>query len=252
MSMDKSIVVAKADFRAAMSVRFVKFGLLGMGALGPIMSVLVVVATVVFVPPGPDYDMLIAYFTPMIASFLMIFGIIPATMISANALVGEREQKTLEPLLATPLTDRELLVGKLLSSMVPSSILLFGGTFASIVAENIIFLVMGMPLLLIPDLGGLIMIFAAGVPMIVAVVSFMILISGRVSRVYEAYQMASLVVVVGIIPMFVPSFFIGGGQIESVVLLTYIATILIAIVMMAITFALALTRFNRDHMISMV
>ncbi|MFW9888026.1 MAG: ABC transporter permease subunit [Candidatus Thorarchaeota archaeon] len=252
MSMNKSIVVAKADFRAAMSVRFVKFGLLGMGALGPIMSVLVVVSTVVFVPPGPDYDMLIAYFTPMIASFLMIFGIIPATMISANALVGEREQKTLEPLLATPLTDRELLVGKLLSSMVPSSILLFGGTFVSIVAENIIFLVMGMPLLLIPDLGGLIMIFAAGVPMIVAVVSFMILISGRVSRVYEAYQMASLVVVVGIIPMFVPTFFIGGGQIESVILLTYIATILIALVMMAITFALALTRFNRDHMISMV
>jgi ABC-2 type transport system permease protein len=252
MSMNKSMVVAKADFRAAMSVRFVKFGLLGMGALGPIISVLTVVATVVFVPPGPDYDMLIAYFTPMIASFLMIFGIIPATMISANALVGEREQKTLEPLLATPLTDRELLVGKLLSSMVPSSILLFGGTSVSIVVENIIFLVMGMPLLLIPDLGGLIMIFAAGVPMIVAVVSFMILISGRVSRVYEAYQMTSLVVIVGFIPMFVPSFFIGGGQIESVVLLTYIATILIAIVMMAITFALALTRFNRDRMISMV
>ncbi|MFW9912319.1 MAG: ABC transporter permease subunit [Candidatus Thorarchaeota archaeon] len=252
MSMNKSMVVAKADFRAAMSVRFVKFGLLGMGALGPIISVLTVVTTVVFVPPGPDYDMLIAYFTPMIASFLMIFGIIPATMISANALVGEREQKTLEPLLATPLTDRELLVGKLLSSMVPSSILLFGGTSVSIVVENIIFLVMGMPLLLIPDLGGLIMIFAAGVPMIVAVVSFMILISGRVSRVYEAYQMTSLVVIVGFIPMFVPSFFIGGGQIESVVLLTYIATILIAIVMMAITFALALTRFNRDRMISMV
>jgi ABC-2 type transport system permease protein len=252
MNMKKSMVVAKADFRAAMSVRFVKFGLLGMGALGPIISVLTVVATVVFVPPGPDYDMLIAYFTPMIASFLMIFGIIPATMISANALVGEREQKTLEPLLATPLTDRELLVGKLLSSMVPSSILLFGGTSVSIVAENIIFLVMGMPLLLIPDLGGLIMIFAAGIPMIVAVVSFMILISGRVSRVYEAYQMTSLVVIVGFIPMFVPSFFIGGGQIESVVFLTYIATILIAIVMMAITFALALTRFNRDRMISMV
>ncbi|MHA2072437.1 MAG: ABC transporter permease subunit, partial [Candidatus Thorarchaeota archaeon] len=115
MTKNKSIVVAMADLRAAMALRFVKYGLMGMGALGPVISVLVVVATVTLLPPGPDYDMLIQFIGPTIASLLMIFGIIPATMISANALVGEREQKTLEPLLATPLTDRQLLLGKLLS-----------------------------------------------------------------------------------------------------------------------------------------
>jgi ABC-type transport system involved in multi-copper enzyme maturation permease subunit len=246
------MVVAMADLKAAMSVRFVKFGLLGMGAFGPIIAVIMVVSTVAFMPPGPDFDMLIQFMTPMVASFLMIFGIIPATMISANALVGEREQKTLEPLLATPLTDRELLVGKLLSSMIPSAILLFGGTAVSIIAENAIFLFMGLPIMIIPDLGGLVMIFVAGPAMIVAVVSFMILISGRVSRVYEAYQMTSIVVMIAIIPMIVPSFFIGGTEIGSVVFLTYIVTIIIALVMMAVTFTLAIARFNRDRLTSMV
>jgi len=216
------------------------------------IAVFTVVATVALIPPGPDYEMLIQYIGPTVASLLMIFGIIPATMISANALVGEREQKTLEPLLATPLTDRQLLVGKLLSSFIPSSILLFGGTAVSIIAENIIFIMLGMPLLLIPDLGGLLMIFIAGPAMIVAVVSFMILISGRVSRVYEAYQMTSLVVLIAIIPMIVPSFFIGGALIESVVLMTYIVTILIGVAFMALTFSLAITRFNRDRLTSMV
>lgn len=252
MSRNKSMVVAMADLKAAMSVRFVKYGMLIMGALGPIAAVLTVVATVAFVPPGPDYDMLILYIGPTVASMLMIFGIIPSSMISANALVGEREQKTLEPLLATPLTDRELLVGKLLSSMIPSSILLFGGTLVSLLVENIIFSFMGLPLVLIPDFGGLLMIFLAGPAMIIAVVSVMILISGRVSRVYEAYQMTTGVVMIGILPMIVPAFFIGGGSMESAVWLTYIATILIAVTLMAIAFPLAITRFNRDRLTSMV
>jgi ABC-type Na+ efflux pump permease subunit len=246
------MVVARADLRAAMAVRFVKFGLFGMGAFGPVIAVLTVVATVALIPPGPDYEMLIQFIGPTVASLLMIFGIIPATMISANALVGEREQKTLEPLLATPLTDRELLVGKLLSSMIPSAVLLFGGTLVSILAENVIFIILELPLMLIPDLGGLLMIFIAGPSIIVAVVSFMILISGRVSRVYEAYQMTSIVVMIAILPMIVPAFFIGGAAIESVTWLTYIATILIGVVFMAITFALAITRFNRDRLTSMV
>ncbi|KXH73214.1 MAG: hypothetical protein AM326_00265 [Candidatus Thorarchaeota archaeon SMTZ-45] len=252
MSKNKSIVVAMADLRAAMSLRFVKYGLLGMGALGPVAAVLTVVATVALIPPGPDYDMLVQYIAPTIASMLMIFGIIPASMISANALVGEREQKTMEPLLATPLTDRELLIGKLLSSMIPSSILLFGGTLVSVLAENVIFVLMGLPLLLIPDVGGMLMIFIAGPAIIIAVVSFMILISGRVTRVYEAYQMTSIVVIIAIIPMIVPAFFIGGSLIESVTWLTYITTILISVAFMAITFSLAITRFNRDRLISMV
>lgn len=252
MNLSKSIIVAKADFKAAMTVRFVKYGLLGLGAMGPIMAILTVLATVLLVPPGPDYELLILFIGPTVASLLMMFGMIPASMISANALVGEREQRTLEPLLATPLTDRELLVGKMLSSLIPSAILLYGGTVASIIVENAVFLILGRPLLLIPDFAGMFLVFVGGPLMIIGIVSFMILISGRVSRVYEAYQTTGVVVLIAFIPMFVPMTFMEAGLDANTIWLTNIVTVLIAAVFMCVTFLLAITRFNRDRLISMV
>ena len=88
MSLHKSMVVAKADLKAAMSVRFVKYGLLGLGALGPIMAVLTVLSTVLLIPPGPDSEILIAFIAPTVASLLMMFGIIPASMISAMSRIS--------------------------------------------------------------------------------------------------------------------------------------------------------------------
>jgi ABC-2 type transport system permease protein len=45
--------------------------------------------------------------------------IIPATM-SAYAVIGERDQGTLEPLLTLPLSDRQFLAGKVLAILVPT------------------------------------------------------------------------------------------------------------------------------------
>ncbi|MFW9943542.1 MAG: ABC transporter permease [Candidatus Sifarchaeia archaeon] len=251
MARNRSLVVAMADFKAAMALRFVKFGLIGLGALGPIMVIFTVVGTVLLLPPGPDYDMLMLFMAPMVATMLALFSVIPASMISANSFVGEKEQNTLEPLLATPLTDRQLLLGKILASFIPSIILLFGGTAVAIVAENAILISMGRPFVFLPDVPGLIFISTAGPAMILAVVCAMILISGRVSRVYEAYQMSMLVAIVLLIPMFVPSFFIGSGLDQSLVWTTYVATILVAVALMAVTMVLGVKRFNRDTMIRM-
>ncbi len=251
MATNRSWVVAMADFRAAMALRFVKFGILGLGSLGPIMVILTVVSTALLMPPGPDYEMLMLFIAPMVSTMLALFSVIPASMISANSFVGEKEQNTLEPLLATPLTDGQLLLGKLLASFIPSGIMLFGGTAISIVAENVILMSVGHPFILLPDIPGIIFISLAGPAMILAVVSVMILISGRVSRVYEAYQVSMLVGLVLIIPMIVPSFFIGAGLDQSLVWMTYIVTILMALAIMAVTMVLAVKRFNRDTMIRM-
>ncbi|MFX1270333.1 MAG: ABC transporter permease subunit [Promethearchaeota archaeon] len=251
MARNRSWVVAMADFKAAMELRFVKFGIIGLGSFGPIMVIIMIVSAALLMPPGPDYELFMLFMAPMVATMLALFSVIPASMISANSFVGEKEQNTLEPLLATPLTDGQLLLGKLLASFIPSGILLFGGTAVAIVAGNAILMSFGRPFLLIPDIPGLIFISLAGPAMILAVVSVMILISGRVSRVYEAYQVSMLVALVLIIPMIVPSFFIGSGLDQSVVWMTYIVTILLSAAIMAVTMVLAVKRFNRDTMIRM-
>ncbi|MCJ7817815.1 MAG: ABC transporter permease subunit, partial [Candidatus Thorarchaeota archaeon] len=179
--------------------------------------------------------------------------IMPAAMISANALVGEREQNTLEPLLNTPLTDRELLVGKLLSSFIPSMALLLGSIVVTEIATIIILLSVGAEIILVPGLPGLFLLLTAGPIMIIAIVSVMILISGKVKRVYEAYQTSGASILIFMIPMMLPMLTMDASGFVDLnsVWMTNIITLLIAIVIAAITWSLAVRRFNRDTMISM-
>lgn len=59
----------------------------------------------------------------MINTFSLIYiilpGFIPPTLASYS-IVGEKTEKTSEPLLATPITDDELLFGKIIASFLPS------------------------------------------------------------------------------------------------------------------------------------
>ena len=56
------------------------------------------------------------FFAPL---FLMV-PMTVATVVGANAFAGEKERKTLEPLLYTPLTDAELFAGKALAAFLPA------------------------------------------------------------------------------------------------------------------------------------
>lgn len=58
--------------------------------------------------------------------FAVIAGTIPTPMASYS-LVGEKVQKTLEPLLATPVTDGEILLGKVISVLLPSVLAIYAG-----------------------------------------------------------------------------------------------------------------------------
>jgi ABC-2 type transport system permease protein len=54
--------------------------------------------------------------------FLLIPVILPTT-VAAYSIIGEREQGTIEPVLTTPVTDRELLSAKALAAVLPSVLL---------------------------------------------------------------------------------------------------------------------------------
>ena len=50
--------------------------------------------------------------------FVVLATVLPST-IAAYSIVGEKVEKTLEPLLATPTTDGEILLGKSIASFIP-------------------------------------------------------------------------------------------------------------------------------------
>ncbi len=249
--MKKSLTVAKTDFKNALDLRFVKMGLIMSVAFGPVMLIFMYVSLMALIPPS-EFGIILAVLGPIGPSLLGIFAIIPTTMISANALVGEREMNTLEPLLCTPLSDRELLWGKTLSGAIPSLIILVSSTIASVVGVAVLTVAMGYPMLIILDLPGIFLLSTAVPIMIFAVIAVTIIISSRVTRVYEAYQMTTMVILVFMIPMILPMTGIETGGSADLVWFSNITTLIIAILVFVIGWAIALKLFNRDKLVSMV
>jgi len=94
MALKKSMLVARADLRMAMKVKMVKYGLFIMAAMAPIMLIGLVLLLALSAPAVATS--LIAMLDPMMSPVIGIMVIVPASMISANALVGEKEQNTLD------------------------------------------------------------------------------------------------------------------------------------------------------------
>lgn len=59
-----------------------------------------------------------AFIFHQFALFLLLIPIVGATALATHAVVGEKQSKALEPLLATPITTGELLAGKTLTPLV--------------------------------------------------------------------------------------------------------------------------------------
>lgn len=249
--MRKSLTVAKTDFKNALDLRFVKMGLIMSIAFGPVMIIVMFVSLIAIIPPS-EFGMMTTLLGPMVPSLLGIFAIIPTTMISANALVGEREMNTLEPLLCTPLTDRELLLGKTFAGAIPSLIILVASTVASVVGVAVLTVAMGFPMLIVLDLPGLFLLATAVPIMIFAIIAIMIIVSGRVTRVYEAYQMTTMIILVFMIPMILPMMGFDAGLVGDLVWFSNILTLIIASLLFVIGWAVALKLFNRDKLVSMV
>ena len=63
------------------------------------------------------YVMLKYFFAP----FFLIIPLMVSNVIASDSFAGEKERKTIEALLATPLSDSELFLGKILASFIPVS-----------------------------------------------------------------------------------------------------------------------------------
>jgi ABC-2 type transport system permease protein len=72
-------------------------------------------------------------------AFFFVIGssLIPTTLASYS-LVGEKVEKSLEPLLASPITDGELLLGKAIGAFIPSILSLYIGFVAYIVLSDLV------------------------------------------------------------------------------------------------------------------
>ena len=96
-----------------------KLVIVTMAAL-PMVFIAVPLAGVLAIKPGTDPGAIKAAVGSALLGFFLVPLMLP-TVIAGYSVVGEREQGTLEPVLTTPVRREELLVGKALAAIGPST-----------------------------------------------------------------------------------------------------------------------------------
>jgi hypothetical protein len=73
------------------------------------------------------------FFLRSLVAFYLLMPVGLSSIAAAFSVVAEKQQRTLEPILATPITDLEFLTGKLLASLAPSIILTWASAILAVV-----------------------------------------------------------------------------------------------------------------------
>ena len=138
--------------------------------------------------------------TYLLAPLVLLVPVMFAAVIAADGMAGETERGTLEGLLLTPLTDRELVTAKLLAAWVPAAVTgIVGGTVYALVANLAVGLQVGR--LVLPTTEFAVMVLWAGPTFAAAALAAVSLVSVRVKTTQEAFQLGGVVVlpVVGLL-----------------------------------------------------
>lgn len=123
--------------------------------------------------------------------FLMMPVIIPVN-IAAYSIVGEKTTRSLEPLLATPITTVELLVGKTLAAAIPAILATWAGFTVYCIGVLIMTSSAVAKALITPT--WLIAIMVVGPLMAILSVNFSIMVSSRVNDPRTAEQISTVVI----------------------------------------------------------
>jgi ABC-2 type transport system permease protein len=182
----------------------------------------------------------------LVSEFMLLFMLLPLTIpvtIASYSIVGEKVTRTLEPLLATPISTAQLLGGKSAAAVIPGILM----TWAAFGVFSI-----GVRLLASPQVAArlsdpmwLLAIFLVGPLLALAAVSIAVMVSSRTSDPRVAEQVSMLVML--------PLFLVLVGQVTGLILLNaqlvlYIAAGLVVVDLGLMAFAISL--FQRETILT--
>lgn len=183
----------------------------------------------------------------LVSQFMLLFMLIPLAIpvtFAAYSVTGEKVTRTLEPVLATPITTMQLLLGKAVAAAIPAIIATWGGFLIFVVGASVLGAGPGVVAKLTDPL-WLLAIFLVGPLLAVAAVSVAVMISSRANDPRAAEQLSMLVV----LPLLAVFF----GQIGGLFLINaqlILWTALALIFIDAALFAIAVNLFERETILT--
>lgn len=187
------------------------------------------------------YIMSVYFFAP----FFLIIPLTTSSVIASDSLAGEKERKTIEALLATPISDSELFLGKVLVSFIPTMIV----SVSSFAVYSVIVDVASFSLfngrLLLPNVSWLMLISCLSPTLSLVSIGLAVIVSTKVKGFKEAQQINGLL----LIPVLALLF----GQISGAVIVgpqMILALTVILALADIIVFHVGTNRFNREEILS--
>lgn len=192
----------------------------------------------------PDQTIVYAVIVYFLAPFFLVIPVMTASITASSSLVGEKERRTIEGLLYTPLTNRELVLAKVLGSVIPAVVL----TWIAFVIYTVIVGVLGAPMM-----GGVFFptwTWAVLIVLLVPLVGFLatsliVAVSGH-STTMQGAQGTAMFVVFPILALVI-------SQATGLMLFTVTVAIIGALVLVTVDlllFALVVAKFQRERIVT--
>ena len=131
----------------------------------------------------------------LFAPVFLIIPIMASSVIASDSFAGEKERRTIEALLATPLSDSEMLLGKMLVSFAPATIITAASFLIYSTVVDCLTINIFNGRLLLPNPTWLLLIFGLAPALAFADIGLTVIISARVKGVKEAQQISALLLI---------------------------------------------------------
>ncbi len=182
----------------------------------------------------------------LLAPLFLIVPLMVSAVLAADAFAGEKERRTLESLLHSSISERELFIAKFLSAFLPAVAVSWVGFAAFVTVANTVAWPVMQRIFVPTQLWGVMIVWVA--PAVATLgLSVMVRVSARTETAQEANQLGGAVIL--------PLIFLAVGQSTGLLLVTLPIAFFIGLVIWVIALALlrgGIKRFTRDALISQV
>ncbi|MBN1876607.1 MAG: stage II sporulation protein M [Anaerolineae bacterium] len=171
---------------------------------------------------------------------MLVVGFFPSSfslVIALETFVGEKERRSLEPLLSTPLTDVQIYIGKLLAATIPP-------VLGSYLGMGVYILLLGFSVSWWPPVELLVISFVLATSEALVMVTAAIIVSSQSTSVRAANLLASFIIV--------PMAFLLQGEASLLLFANYAALWWIALFLLVVNvllIRLGLRLFDREHVL---
>jgi ABC-2 type transport system permease protein len=187
MRLWKGWIVATKDFSVVRKNKYILYSIIAMPLIFGIALPLMLSIMLAGAPVNVVMSLL-----GMLNGFFAVMAAVLPTVIASYSFVGEKVERSLEPLLATPTTDGELLLGKCLAAFLPSMAATYIGA-AAFVAVMDLWSYTNQGVIMLPNLNLALIVGLVAPLACILSVEANVIISSRVSDIRAAQQLGGIV-----------------------------------------------------------